>query len=282
MSDRIAGLLRHYALSARVFHSGLFCGSRRFDADPGMGYVHLIRRGPLEVRSPAHESLRIREPTLLFYPRPLEHTFRADERAGTELVCASLDLGAGASNPLALALPSMLCIPLDRMPRLGGTLELIFAEAFGAACGRQAAIDRLCEVLLIQVLRHVMDSGRHVSGMFAGMADRRLAKALTAMHDDVAREWTLQELAALAGMSRARFAARFRETLGTTAGQYLAGWRVGLAQALLKKGKPVGVVANEVGYGSTTSLSRAFRAHVGLSPTEWLSDSEGPMTKVVA
>ena len=60
-----------------------------------------------------------------------------------------------------------------------------------------------------------------------------------------------------------------REALGITPGQYLQGWRVGLAQQALRHGKPLKVVASDVGYGSEAALSRAFKAHSGLSPREW-------------
>jgi hypothetical protein len=143
LSDRIAGVLRHYALRARMFHSGLFCGRHRFDARSQLGHVHLVRRGRIKVRSSGHPPIAIDKPSLLFYPRPLAHGFRTDPLQGADLVCASVDFGAGNGNPLAQALPAVLCIPLEQMPGVGATLELIFAEAFGAACGREAAIDRL-------------------------------------------------------------------------------------------------------------------------------------------
>lgn len=65
------------------------------------------------------------------------------------------------------------------------------------------------------------------------------------------------------------FAASFREAVGRTPGQYLLGWRVGLAQQALRRGRPLKVVADEVGYGSEAALSRAFKAHCGLSPRAW-------------
>lgn len=89
---------------------------------------------------------------------------------------------------------------------------------------------------MIRLLRHCIDQGLTQRGTLAGLADSRLAKALTAMHADSARNWELSEMAALAGMSRARFAARFREITGETPADYLASWRVMAAQRLLKRG----------------------------------------------
>jgi AraC-like DNA-binding protein len=58
---------------------------------------------------------------------------------------------------------------------------------------------------------------------------------------------TLDDLADTAGMSRSAFASMFRKTLGMTPGQYLQGWRVGLAQRGILGGRPLKVVAAEVG-----------------------------------
>jgi AraC-like DNA-binding protein len=90
------------------------------------------------------------------------------------------------------------------------------------------------------------------------------------MHAEPARAWSLETLAATAGMSRARFAATFREVVGMTPGSYLGEWRLGVAQSLLRKGKSVQLVADVVGYGSASALSRVFRAQTGQTPTEWL------------
>jgi transcriptional regulator GlxA family with amidase domain len=121
-----------------------------------------------------------------------------------------------------------------------------------------------------------MDQQRLQLGLLAGLADPKLMKAINAMHAEPSRAWSLEDLAAVAGMSRARFAARFRATVGVTPGAYLSEWRLGVAQSLLRRGKPLQVIASEVGYGSASALSRAFSAHLGLAPTDWLRrDSTG-------
>lgn len=93
--------------------------------------------------------------------------------------------------------------------------------------------------------------------------------ALVAIHESPAQAWTLEDLADVAGMSRSVFAASFREAMGTTPGQYLQGWRVGLAQQALRQGRPLKRIADDVGYGSEAALSRAFKAHTGQSPRQW-------------
>ena len=273
MADRLAGLLRHYSLSARVFHSGAFCGQHHYAAPHG--YIHLVRRGPITARSPVHEDLLVTEPSLLFYPRVASHRFVAAPGDTAELLCAEVDLGASTGNPLAMALPSMLLIPLADLPGLGPTLELLFAEAERDQCGRQAAIDRLCELLLIQLLRYLMDGRLGATGLLAGLADPKLARAITAMHDAPQTAWSLEALAAQAGMSRARFAAAFKDAVGVTPGDYLADWRMNVSCTLLKQGRPVAVVAVRVGYGSPNALARAFRVRMGCAPRDWLAQQRG-------
>ncbi|KAG1249813.1 hypothetical protein G6F65_018980 [Rhizopus arrhizus] len=130
-------------------------------------------------------------------------------------------------------------------------------------------VNRLFEVVMIQVLRQLMEGGEMRGGLFAGLGHPRLRLALVAMHAAPAQAWTLEDLADVAGMSRSVFAASFREAMGTTPGHYLQGWRVGLAQQALRQGRPLKRIADDVGYGSEAALSRAFKAHTGQSPREW-------------
>ena len=111
--------------------------------------------------------------------------------------------------------------------------------------------------------------GELSGGMLSGLGHPRLRNALISMHDAPARTWSLEDLAAAAGMSRSAFATAFRNVVGTTPGQYLQGWRIALPQQALRAGKPMKIVAAEVGYGSEAALSRAFSSHAGLSPRAW-------------
>ena len=84
-----------------------------------------------------------------------------------------------------------------------------------------------------------------------------------------------ETLAAQAGMSRARFAAAFKDAVGVTPGDYLADWRMNVSCTLLKQGRPVAVVADRVGYGSPNALARAFRVRMGCAPRDWLAQQRG-------
>ena len=76
-------------------------------------------------------------------------------------------------------------------------------------------------------------------------------------------------------MSRARFAAHFTDVVGQPAIEYLAHWRLSLAQTLLTQGRQVKSIADEVGYGSPNALTRAFTQRIGQTPTDWLAQHFG-------
>ena len=272
MTDRLASLLSHFDLNARVFHTGKLCQSVTFDASEGVGYVHVLKQGTMDVETVGGSTVRIDTPSMLFYMKPMTHRLLPEGKDGVELVCGSIDFGAGCENPLTQAVPSPLIIPLANQQQLPLTLDLLFAEAFSEECGRQEAMNRLCELVVIQLMRHLMDTGEIDFGPLAGLADTRLAKALNAMHNEPANSWSLESLAEIAGMSRARFAVNFKATVGITPGDYLTQWRMSVAQALLRKGKPMSLVAHNVGYSSPAALSRVFNARYGVSPTAWLKN----------
>ncbi|THF63276.1 AraC family transcriptional regulator [Pseudothauera rhizosphaerae] len=270
MTDRLAALMLHFPVSAQMFNAGALCGINALESDRAHGQLHLVRSGAVEVRY-GKESLHVERPSLLLFPRPLTHTFVTDPERGADMVCANLSFEGGAGNPIASALPDVVCLPLDGIPGAGPVLSLLFEEAFERRCGRVALVERLFEVVMIQVLRQLMESGEVKGGMLSGLSHPRLRNALVAMHEAPAREWTLEELASAAGMSRSVFATTFRQKVGITPGQYLQGWRMRLAQEALRRGRPLKVIAMEVGYGSEAALSRAFKAQSGQSPREWKS-----------
>lgn len=273
-TDRLDALLNHFPVRAHMFHSGALCGITEFQDAGESGQLHLVRTGSIDVFHPGTRPVRISDPSLLLYPRPQARRFVTDADRGADLTCAELHFEGGAINPVSAALPDFVCLPLTSIDGASDTLELLFAEAFGSNCGRHAMVDRLFEVLLIQVLRHLMETDQVQGGMLAGLAHPKLRKALVAMHEQPAQEWSLEALGQVAGMSRSVFANSFRDTLGCTPGAYLQGWRIRLAQQALRLGKPLKMIAVYVGYGSEAALSRAFKAQCGMTPREWRQATE--------
>lgn len=277
-ADRLSALLARFRVSAELHHSGQLCGLNHFDASKGHGFLHVLRRGRLEVRHPgdggAPSRLQIDQPSVLFYPRPLTHRFHHPPQEGSDFTCARLRFEGGPLNPLARALPPVIVLPLAKLPGLALALDLLFFETGQVRCGHRLLVDRIFEVVLIQLLRWLLDHPQEAGvqpGLVTGLSDPRLARVLVAMHEQPGEAWTLERMAATAGMSRTAFATRFRDLVGQTPADYLGDWRIALARSLLRDGEPIKRLANELGYANPSALSRAFSARVGLSPRDWLA-----------
>jgi AraC-like DNA-binding protein len=278
--DRLSPLFERFRVRASLFHAGPLCGVTHFDAQPGRGFLHVMRHGEMEVRHASDTGLvrrvQVREPSLVFYPRPLAHDFHNAPAEGADFVCATLDFEAG--HPLVQALPPLVLLPLSRVPPVAATLGLLFGEAEQVRCGQRLLAERLFEVLLLQLLRWMLDQPDSPLpvGLMRGLSEPGLARALTALHADPGRTWALADMAEEAGMSRSRFAAAFRDTLGQTPADYLADWRLAIARRELRAGKPLKVLATELGYANASALSRLFvQKHGGLSPRAWLQAQSG-------
>ncbi|WP_312316029.1 AraC family transcriptional regulator [Stenotrophomonas sp.] len=269
MVDRLQSLLSRFAVRAEVFHTGALTGTNDLPGDGERGQLHLIRDGRIQVKHQDGSVLEIDQPSILLYPRAHAHRLVVDPSTGAGTACAHVQFEGGINNPIVNALPPVICLPLAELYGGAPILEVLFEEAFAQRCGRQALLDRLFEIVLIQVLRVLMENGQLRVGLLAGMAHPRLRHALVAMHEAPAEEWTLESLAQRAGMSRSAFADSFRDTIGSTPGHYLQGWRTRLVQQALRKGQPLKRIAIDVGYGSEAALSRAFKAQTGQSPRQW-------------
>ena len=267
--DLLSPLFTRFTLSARVFYSGALCGIVDFENDQGIGILHVLRRGRLRVARSDGSSFELSEPTLLFYRQPFAHRFEVDDAEGADLVCAFIDFGATFGNPLLRGMPDFLNVPLADIAGVEATLALLFDVAFAQRPGRTAGIDRLVEFFVVLLLRHCIEARLLQVGVLAALADARLAKSITKMHEQPEQPWTLDTLAQAAGMSRARFAAAFKHTVGTPPLDYLTDWRVSVAQTLLRSGRPLKVVVPAVGYSSAAAFSRVFARRVGVSPANW-------------
>jgi len=268
--DKLSSLVGRYSFNARIFYNGTFCDANHFAENGVSGHLHLVRSGAIDFIQTDGTVLSITEPTLLFYPRGDSHRLQVQSGHSAELLCANIVFQDGVANPLARVLPQCLVVPLSEIEGLRTTLDLLFCEASHAQPGREVILDRLCDILLIQVIRREFESNRLSLGLLAGLSDRQLSLALAAIHERPQEPWSLQTLAKVACMSRAAFTERFREVMGVPPGEYLTRWRIGVSTRLLREGMSVKQVSGHAGYTSPSTFTRAFTALMGASPREWL------------
>jgi AraC-like DNA-binding protein len=191
--------------------------------------------------------------------------------ASTTLICGAVRLGHPTARRLVQALPAAILVqaghtaPSDWM---FSTLRLIADEAEHPQTGAEAVITRLGDILVIQALRRWLATDPAArTGWLGALQDPQIGAALTLMHRDPARGWTLSELAGEVALSRSAFAARFTELVGEPAMAYLARWRMHLAlDELQERRGTVGELAARFGYRSEAAFARAFKRIIGMPP----------------
>lgn len=192
----------------------------------------------------------------------------------TRLLCGGFVLDDPAPAALTSLLPPVLQMN-SRSADITTWLEPVFAlvrqEAASTAPGAQAIFAKLADVFLSQALRTYL-AGVERAGLLSPqqVIDPQIGPALAALHDRPAAGWTLAELAGLAGMSRTLFAARFRAAVGESPMRYLARIRLGQAAGYLATtGLSVEAIARRTGYGTSASLSKAFKREFGTAPGQY-------------
>jgi AraC-like DNA-binding protein len=164
-------------------------------------------------------------------------------------------------------LPSV--VHVRGVERLSILVRLVGEESSERRSGRDLVLTRLMEVLLIEALR-ATPAENAPPGLLRGLADARLAPAMRQMHGQLARPWTVAQLARTAALSRSAFFEHFTRTVGLRPMEYLLAWRMAIAKALLRR-RDLGLadVAEQVGYGSASTFSTAFSRHEGLPPSRY-------------
>ncbi|KQY24502.1 cupin [Cellulomonas sp. Root485] len=185
-----------------------------------------------------------------------------------ELICGVLSVDGAASRLLLDLLPSVVHVD----GRQGGawmaaTLALTTEELTHTRPGGEAVTTRLADILVIQSIRAWLDAQHVTTGWLGALRDPQLGAAITAVHREPGRPWTVATMAHEAAMSRSAFSARFTEVVGEPAMQYVTRVRMHVAADRLGYGRAtVREVAGDLGYDSEASFSRAYKREVGVSP----------------
>jgi AraC-like DNA-binding protein len=196
----------------------------------------------------------------------------ADPGIDDVVVGGRVDLNPAGRALLLQALPPMGHVRASAAAAasLRGSLDRLFDEVTGNRIGSAFAIRQHGQILLLEVLRAYVGQAELPPGWLRLLADERLRPALSLMHAEPGKPWPLEELARAAAMSRTSFAERFRTMAGVPPLTYLNRWRMLLAQrALRDRDVGVGSLAAELGYGSQSAFSTAFKREVGESPLHY-------------
>ncbi|GAA4506033.1 AraC family transcriptional regulator [Actinoallomurus oryzae] len=196
----------------------------------------------------------------------------ADSDTDDVVIGGRVDLNAAGQALLLQALPPVghVRASASAATNLRGSLDRLFDEVTGDRIGAAFAIRQYGQLLLLEVLRAYVGQAELPPGWLRVLADERLRPALSLMHAEPGRPWGLEDLARAAAMSRTSFAERFRTMAGIPPLAYLNRWRMLLAQRALRDSDVrVGSLAAELGYGSESAFSTAFKREVGESPLRY-------------
>jgi AraC-like DNA-binding protein len=194
--------------------------------------------------------------------------------APTSIVCGTVRFGHPAARNLVALLPRTIVIegspgsPSPEADWMHSTLRLIAVEGRELRPGGEAVITRLSDILVIQAIRAwIAGDPAGQTGWLGALQDPRIGWAMSLVHRDPARPWSVASLARETAMSRSAFAARFTELVGEPVMQYVTRWRMQVALDWLQTDDiPVAALAARLGYESEAAFSRAFKRIVGISP----------------
>ena len=263
-------------------------------AEPGLRGVHVVVEGECEVSVSGRPPRRLRAGDLVLFPRGDAHVLhsvgsvRGPTQSGVALAMATdrgIDVRAGGAGAETLVLCGAFVVTRHDHPALAALPEIVHvtegsgrerwlapyvdalsAEVFHGGPGSGVVMTRLSDALVARALRFHVESVQE-PGLLLGLGDPYVAPALAAIHDDLAAPWTVASLAALAGVSRAVFAERFRQRVGISPGGYLLQVRMARASTLLRDERStLRAVAAAVGYGSEAAFSAAFKRYTGTGP----------------
>lgn len=192
----------------------------------------------------------------------------------TVLVAGSFVFEAEHAQGLLDALPAFMLIPASHTAPtvLRATLASLDSEIRSTQMGASLVVRRFAEVLLVQALRaYVAGPGCNNTGWIGALADPQIGAALNLMHNQLARRWTVGELASAVGMSRSAFALRFKEAVRISPLDYLLRWRMQRAREALRRGDTVSSIAAAIGYASESAFGNAFKRVYGKAPKRYSS-----------
>jgi AraC-like DNA-binding protein len=189
----------------------------------------------------------------------------------SRMMCGAVRFDHPAARNLVGLLPEIIYLDAVDTPdvvSMQGTLALIAAETKHLRPGGEAVITRLADVLIIQAIRWWIETDPSAqTGWLGALRDKHIGRALSLIHGDPSRAWTVAALADELAMSRSAFAARFTDLVGEPAMHYVTRWRMRVAvNALQDEQATVAELANRLGYRSEAAFARAFKRVIGVAP----------------
>ncbi len=292
--DVFSDVLRRLQLRGSAYFCSDFHGAWGMDeAASERGSFHIVMRGSAWIQVADSEAQTVGPGDILVLPHGDAHWLADRPQAqrqpgrqvveairqgegpfeegplGATLICGYFDYDSQLPHGIFKSLPALLRLRTDGLDDSGwlvSAVRALSAEARNPRPGMEAIVDRLTEVMIIEVLRRWLQDNSPDTGLLSALADEKLARALVAIHAEPEYGWSVTSLAERAGMSRAGFAQRFQQRMDQSPMLYLTHWRMALARELFAQGKSLLEVALALGYKSEVAFAKSFKKVTGITP----------------
>ncbi|MGB5820941.1 MAG: AraC family transcriptional regulator [Saonia sp.] len=295
--DVLSDILNHTRLKSSIYFKADFSAPWGMDIPKGsFAQFHLIVRGQCLLRTRNH-SKSLFAGDIVVFPNGTSHwladsansnrssgleivrsiaagkSYVQNDSIATTLLCGHFELDENLNHPFLRELPDIIHLAdseIKRFTWLKGITSLIIEEMDFDMAGQNLIINRLGEILFIQVLRAYIEQNKSDKGFVAALKDKRIRNVLGFIHNNIEKSYSLGELAQKAGMSRTSFFNLFKELVGVTPKRYSVNLKITKSKELLKHTeKNVAEICQMVGYNSESSYSKAFKANTSLTPMEY-------------
>lgn len=177
-------------------------------------------------------------------------------------------------HPLFTEIPNFFILRADEITPhspLFIAQQLLTSEMEHSEMGSDAITQSLVDILFHYIFRTWLNNKPEKKTCWSkALKDEHLQKALSAMHTKPQHTWNLEELASVAGISRAAFALKFKKMTGDTPAHYLTRIRIQHSMELLRSSNDnLDRIAELVGYSDSFIFSKAFKRTLGLSPKDY-------------
>ncbi len=304
--DVLSQVLTMIRLRGELVYSANLRGPWGIAFPKGAAHFHLVECGALWVKQGA-EAVRVQAGDMVLLPHGVGHVICDDtatspvdigkligpyfdrsraelnyggEGAITRVIGGMFHFEGGSLAAVMAALPTVVRIASEggQTPDwLNAISHFLIKESQEVEPGSSLMISRLIDLLVIRTLRTWAANQSRPGGWLGGLGEERIGRALSAIHADPYRQWTVAALAGIAAMSRSIFAERFAARVGEAPLHYVKRWKLTLAADMLASGNlRVKQAAQRIGYASDAAFSRAFKAQFGYAPSEVRLHDDGP------
>ncbi|WP_341315153.1 AraC family transcriptional regulator [Paraburkholderia sp. IMGN_8] len=265
--DLLSHVLAQIRLTGDLVYSCTLAPGERLELETEAAHVFIVTQGALHIEGEEYGPMAIDTGDLMMLRRGAGDLRLGAYSAPATIVLCRFRFDPDSLRGLVSALPRRIHIRrAESAGWLEGIVHFLMIEAGDMQPGAALMVSRLIDLVVIRTLRSWIQQGP-TSGWLGGLSDARIANALKAIHERPTQKWSIETLAAIAGMSRSSFCERFAALVGSSPLRYQNEWRLTLARDLLARREArVGEIGLSIGYESEAAFSRAYKALFGHSP----------------